>query len=135
LSSADALLRAQELVSPPDGLAERVQAALDVEAARPPAWKRHAAEAALVVTGGMVLISGLISIVMAWGRVLGGEAFISLVSGVVSGASALSVEAATLVDTSLLMWPLYGFLAVTMTIFWFGAIVVPLHARRVRSSA
>lgn len=133
LSEAESLLRSQGLEPPPPGLAGRVTAALPEEARRPPVWQRRAMELAWVVTGVLVMASAVVSLLPTWHAVLADPR----ISGLREFAmGVLSAALLVLVDTGVLLWPLYGLLAVAMAIFWFGAIIVPLHTRRlVRSRA
>jgi anti-sigma factor RsiW len=136
LSRAEALLRSQRLVDPPPGFVASVSEALESEHRRPSLWQRRAAEAAMVAAGVLAAGSMLAALLLAGLQLLSDPRFVAAVGLASRAAASAGYAIIGAVDSGPLLWIVYGLLAVALAFFWFGAIVVPLHARqRVRSRA
>ncbi len=130
LRQGEELLRSQKMIEAPEGLAETVVGLLGRRDRRPRLWRTRAAGGMWVLGGALLGASAASMLAAAALAVVTSPRLVSALSG--AAASAWQPVASLLASVNLapLLWPLYSLLAVAMAMFWFGALVVPLHARR-----
>lgn len=134
LSQAEAVLRSQEMVEPPEGLTGAVVDAIALDSRRSRAPSDRSSEVVWLVAGVLLLAAASSVLAAATVGVLTYPRLLNAASRLSESAWQALSSVLGFVNPAPLLWPIYGLLALALAMFWFGALVVPLHARRLARS-